>query len=499
MSLVAPYSLAGDVDNARRDQHRPVWRSHLHILPAFLVALAVCVWFATWGDWKFFQPEALGAFYDAQALSILNGRLDVPKEAIGFEAFIAGGKYYGYFGVAPTLLRIPLLLLFGDLDGQWSRAMMMLASTLGLFCAYRILIGARGDGPRTPAQKVMESIFVVAAVMGSTNIFIGARSFVFHEAIIWGSTFALLFTCALVKYLRSPNSRSLILAGLFAFMSFNSRATAGAGALAALGLLATILICRVVTQKEIAREQFALPDVRRAERHALIAIAALVLTLTTHFGINYAKFGTFNVLPLQYYNLYRQDPGRMQLTGAHQIHLGNLPTGLATYFGWRGASFDRHFPWIYLAHRPTRVGDPTIDVVEGFSTFPASMPALTLLAIVGIVRLLRSREDAIRRLRLPFGALLLGGGISLMTVGITERYLHDLYPALIIAAAVGVSAIGLGKNLRLKVALLVLLTIFSAACNCAFALVYQRVGPWGVPAAKSAEFYQVQQRIDSIF
>src|ERR1700719_1176218 len=73
------------------------WHSYI----AFAVALIICAWFVSWGDWKFFQHDALASYYDAQALSILNGHLDVPREAIGFEAYIYNGKAYGYFGIAP--------------------------------------------------------------------------------------------------------------------------------------------------------------------------------------------------------------------------------------------------------------------------------------------------------------------------------------------------------------------------------------------------------------
>jgi hypothetical protein len=430
----------------------------------------------------------------------LNGHVDVPREAIGFEAFIVNGRYYGYFGIGPALLRIPLLLIFEHMDGLWSRAMMMLACTLSLICVYRLLLALRANNaPPARWQRLLDSLFVICAGIGSTNVFLVARSFTFHEAIMWGSTFALLFTCALVNYFRSGNTLSLVAAGAFTFMSFHCRATVGAGTLLALCVVAVVLAWRGFAKNEVARATLGFTPVAKPMQHALIAVTAIVLTLGTYFALNYAKFGTLSALPLQYYNLYVQAPTRMQVTSATQIHIENLPTGIATYCGWRGARFDRHFPWIYLSREPTLVGSPAIDVVEGFSTFPVSMPALTVLAFIGCVPLLRGASEAIRRFRLPAITLLLGGGISLMTVGITERYLHDLYPALMIFAAIGILAFGSGKYLPAKTALIALLTLISVACNCAFALVHQRVARWGVPAAKRAEFDRLQQRIDSFF
>ena len=96
----------------------------------------------------------------------------------------------------------------------------------------------------------------------------------------------------------------------------------------------------------------------------------MIIILSTYVGVNYVKFRTFGGVPLQYYNLYAQKPGRMQVTAGRQIHLENVPTGLATYFGMRGFQFDEQFPWVALSYRPTYIGAPAIDVVEGFSSIP---------------------------------------------------------------------------------------------------------------------------------
>src|ERR1044072_2264408 len=69
-------------------------RDHAYILPSIFLSLIVCAWFVTWGDWKFFEPEDFCGFYDAQARSLIEGRLDVPPAAIGNEAFTFQGKTY---------------------------------------------------------------------------------------------------------------------------------------------------------------------------------------------------------------------------------------------------------------------------------------------------------------------------------------------------------------------------------------------------------------------
>lgn len=132
-------------------------------------------------------------------------------------------------------------------------------------------------------------------------------------------------------------------------------------------------------------------------------------------------------------------------------------------------------------------------MIEPFSSVAISMPALALLAIVGVLALAGRPDERLRSARLPAAALSLGGGIILMTVGITERYLHDFYPALMVCGAVGVARIETWKRPPVVNPALTVLTAISIWFNCAFSLVHQRTIPWGVPAPKRAQFAQWQQ------
>jgi hypothetical protein len=479
------------------------WQGHGYILPSFFISLLICAWFVTWGDWKFLEPEEFCGFYDAQARSMIDGRLDVPRAAIGLEAFTFEGKTYGYFGIAPALLRLPLVLASKTMDGRWSRLLMMIACTINLLCAWRILrllLGRREL--HSWWQRALHSLFILCAGVGSTNVFLVARSFTFHEAIMWGATFALLFTCALLKYFAQPRLGSLAWVGVFAFMSIHSRATAGAGTFLALVVVATILICRALVRPGIGWSALAFGREARSWRHALVAAAAVIAIGLSYLGVNYAKFRTFNGVPLQYYDCYAENSGSLRQTGGRQIHLENIPTTAATYFGVRGLWLDPRFPWVFPSRDATFVGSPAIVLVEGFSTFPISMPALLLLAVSSCLPFGRGSNETVRRLRLPALSLLLGGGIVLATVALTERYLHDFYPAMIICAAVGVWRIEQEKHFRSAIILIAALSFVSVAINCAFALENQRLDSWGVggvPPAKKAEFKQVQKSVYRFF
>jgi hypothetical protein len=125
------------------------------------------------------------------------------------------------------------------------------------------------------------------------------------------------------------------------------------------------------------------------------------------------------------------------------------------------------------------------------------MPALSLLAVIGIAALSSGANETLKRARLPAATLFVGGAIVLATVGITERYLHDFYPALIICAAAGITRLGSSPHIRTINALAAGLTAVSIVLNCSFSLINQREG-LGAPDTKVLEYRQLQERVDSL-
>jgi hypothetical protein len=230
--------------------------------------------------------------------------------------------------------------------------------------------------------------------------------------------------------------------------------------------------------------------------HALVACTAVVLTIGAYLAINYAKFRTFEGVPVRYYALYMKNPRRMQATGGKQIHFSNVRTTAMAYLGPASVEIGAQFPWAYMSTHPRVFPEASIDVVEPHSSIPVSMPALLLLAIVGTRSIVAGRDSQLRSLRLPAISLLLGGSIIFLTVGITERYLHDLYPFLILAAGAGVCQLCNGKGAAMKAAILTPLVVLSIVMNVAFAFDFQREIVWGVPREKREQLDRVRASID---
>jgi len=90
----------------------------------------------------------------------------------------------------------------------------------------------------------------------------------------------------------------------------------------------------------------------------------------------------------------------------------------------------------------------------------------------------------------------------LATVAITERYLHDLYPVLVIVGAVGLERIERERHQAGMTIFVAALSVISIALNCSFAIENQRLDAWamgGVPPAKRAEFKKLQGSIYRFF
>jgi len=262
-------------------QPRFAWpRPRLEWIAAGL-SLLLLLWLITEGDWNLIQPAGyLERFYDAQARSLLQGRLDVPLEAIDPEAFIRNGKSYEYFGPTPALARIPPVLL--GLPEQWNRLSMFLASVLAvgmLLVLLRRLERVTSGGGEPWLRQFLAATLVVAAAIGSTNFVVSAEAKVYQESIVWASALAFAQTVCLICYLMTPGGKWLALSCTAAFLAFFARVSSGAGPVFSLLLVDLALLAPAGRY----RSYWGVPELPspRAARFALtatiVAIASLVL------------------------------------------------------------------------------------------------------------------------------------------------------------------------------------------------------------------------------
>jgi hypothetical protein len=154
-----------------------------------------------------------GNFYDLQARALLGGRLSVPNGSLGVEGFIHGGREYTYFGIFPSLLRMPVLIVAHSLDGRLTAVSMLLAwLATGAFASlllWRIRILLRGSAVLGRAEAASCALLVVAVTGGSVLMYLAATPAVFEEELAWSVALTIGVVFALLGVARGGRGRGV--------------------------------------------------------------------------------------------------------------------------------------------------------------------------------------------------------------------------------------------------------------------------------------------------
>ena len=400
---------------------------------AIVASLVVFLLVATSGrPWELFERGPFTAdFFEAQARSLLHGRLDVPADTAGIEGFAVGGKTYLYYGIVPALARLPVVAVTHALDGR----LMILSRLIALAVALRATAGlvwqarARTPRPGTLASGRQDAVVVagLVAVVGLTSplLFLAARPVVYHEVELWGTALALLAFDRLLAWWRAPTTGALVVVAACATLALNTRASVGLGPVVALGL---VLAERLL---------------RRRWHEAGPVLLATLTPVVVYALVNRARFGTWFSIPFedQVLSTFGTDrQAALAFTHDSLFSLRYLPTAALHYLRPDAIGVQRLFPWIGFGPRAHVLGDVTYDTVDRSSSITAVAPLLCLVAVVGVVHLVRHRRGTSLWWYALAGSVV--GVLVTWTIGfIANRYLADLVPTLVLAAAPGAWAI----------------------------------------------------------
>ena len=448
------------------------------------IATLAFAWMVTYGTLSLIEPETFANFYDHQATSLLQGRLDIPREGISGEAFIHDGKVYGYFGLTPAILRLPFVI-YNAAFGELTRAFMLAGFAAALVACHLLLravysLSGRGQPPAWTTIGL-----VTAAGLGSTLFFLGSRAYVYHEAILWGITFALFGSWAALRHLAAPGGRWWVGSLACGILSVHARPPTGLFALTLLGVVALILLLR---DRRVAS---------RVRRHVLVG--ALCGAGVFSFNVvSYLKFRTFEGCPLRYNVQY--DAARLARIDGKQFHLVNIPIAIESYLLQPNFRLEAGFPYFYIERGLPAVPwlETKIDYHDNTLGFPYAMPALVWFAVAGGVLAL-TRAPALRAPVLATWAA--AGPMTLAmfaAIAITHRYTADFCPFLIVAAACGLAG-GDGLHGGWRRAFLAVSAVAvgaSVLITLAITLHHQGQEVWGVPDEIKAKYAALRQGID---
>jgi hypothetical protein len=442
----------------------------------------------SFGTFQLWQRDTFAEFFDYQAVSLLQGRLDVPGEAIGGEAFVFDGKNYGYFGLTPALLRVPFVIYDVGL-GRLTRVFMVAYFAGTLLAAYLLLRAVKsilgyGDEPPSPWATLS---FIGAIGLGSTLPYLGSLAYVYHEAILGGVVFAVWACWCALRHYAAPEGRWWLGSLVCGVLSVHARPPTGLFALCFLAAVGVVVV--------IQRRRDRTSPLRR---QGAIAVLCGVGVLSFS-GVSYLKFRTFEGCPLRYNVQY--DAARLARIDGKQFHLANLGINLEHYLFGPNFRLEPRFPYFFLI-RGLRYDEwlgSKIDYHEPTLGVPYAMPALFALATLGGLAAWR---------RYPAQRLLIAGtwvagmpmSLAMLTaIAFTHRYTADFCPLLITAAAFGTAGLEPGTGRRRVVArtAVAFAVLGSVLITSAITLHYQGKEVWGVPGEARARYQNLCDRIDA--
>ena len=361
--------------------------------------------------------------YDVQARALMHGHLWIPNRSIGAEAFVVNGHSYTYFGIFPSLLRVPIFLFTSSLDGRLVGPSMLGAWIVtAVFCSlllWRLRVYLRGDPPLGWLEATSYGVLLASILAGSVLIFLASAPDAFNEDEAWSIALAFGSFFALLGVIERPSWRRITLCGLLVLLTNLNRATTGYAV-----ILATLLVAA----------WFALGRAGEARRHWALALAcAGLVPLLIGCVIDLARFGVLFGVPFSSQLVFK-DFRLQAINGGNYFSLHWLPDTLKAYLSPANFHFSSVFPYVFLPPTPTGGlfdGSPTASV-------PLSMPLLFISGLWGVVTTFRpGRSVEFRGLRFLLIAAAATAASLLVFGWIFERFVGDFVPLLVIAGMIG--------------------------------------------------------------
>lgn len=371
-------------------------------------------------------------FYELQARSMFSGHLDVPANSLGIEGFLHDGRTYTYFGIWPSLIRMPILAVTHAYDGALTAPSLLVAWVLtGLFTAllvWRIRILIRGEAVLRWGEAVSYGALTAAVLGGSVLVFIAAYPSTYDEDFGWSVALVLGALFFLLGMMERPSWKAAVGSGFFVLAASLNRAPTGYAC-----VIAALLVAG----------WFALGRGGQEERRwAWWLAAAGIVALVANCAVTYAKFGLPFGLPMAdqvwaHINAHRR--AFLSANGGKAFSIGFIPSTLWAYLNPTAIRISSLFPFIAAPATPAHAVDHVVlDQTYATTSVTASSPLLFLLGSWGLVTAFRPKSVGnVRLTRLVvIGAAVATGGV-LVWGYIAYRYVSDFMPLLIIASAIG--------------------------------------------------------------
>jgi len=431
-----------------------------------IVSCLIFFWLSTHGTWNPLYEEQnsshplhfdKGYFFLAQAQATIHGRLWVKPWELPGECWVRNGRCYGYFGLTPSLLRLPLLPVLDHYNRGLTPAYITGALTLaaGSFLASLRHLFSR----MRLARSTLMLVALVGLSFGAAGVLTQLTPASFYdEAIAWAVGFLSLSVYCFIRWWENQQLRwyALLLVGLL--LAANARPTAVPFAFV-IGLGVGYKLWRVRTVGAWAwAESLGLGG------------ALIVIPIATCLGVYYLKLG--QLIPSYLLNQTIGGPDAFptwlairKIDHDDLVSWRFVPTALFAYLRPDSVIFTRPFPWVdfRFSDYPTFGRAPIAYVqlrrgslyAETVSSLTATMPlafAVFACAAIGVVRSRVKRigqwsahevfRSHLLRSRHLWKVIALTGAVAswcvvLTGIDVSNRFLGDAYPLLALFLLLG--------------------------------------------------------------
>ncbi len=371
-------------------------------------------------------------FYDLQARAMFAGRLNIPPGYMGIEAFLHDGKQYTYFGIFPSLIRMPILLFTNRFDGELTAPSILVAwlatSLVSSLMLWRLRILMRGRVALGRAEAVSYGLLMATIMGGSVILFLAATPFIYNEDFAWSVPLTVGSLFCLLGVMERPSWRRVLAAGVLVLCANLDRTPTGYACVIAALLVAGWF---ALGWGGVDRQRWAWP-----------MVAVGVVPFLASCAVTYAKFGIPVGLPMADQVWTSVNAHRryfLAANGGKAFSFGFLPSTLDAYFQPFGIHFSGLFPFVSPPTSPAKaLGGAVLDQTYPTASLPATMPLLFVLGIWGTIAAFRPKGPGqVRLTRIILAAAAAGSSGVLLWGYISERYMADLMPFFIVAAGIG--------------------------------------------------------------
>ncbi len=373
-------------------------------------------------------------FFWSQADAMLHGRLNVDPSSFNGECWYSGDECFGYFGITPSLIRLPFVMLFGTENNGYTPLFLSAGIGVGYWFSMdlvrRVLFERRPFGIGQVAES-REAVWLglSALLLGPASVLVFlAQPYFYQESIGWMVAGLCLFANMMWRWSRERKSWEMGMAIVALVAATGCRPTSlPVGFVAGFGILIFLVWNRMLT------------------RAILIQIVTLmVLPIATAVMIYAIKFGA--LLPdmkmyVNYDGVFRKyrvlNDGK--LNGPRY-----LLTNLFSYLRPDSLVVSVTDPWFGFRF----TGDSTITYLpplkqgsiftERTASLTATMPVAAIITPLVTIALIT--RNAIRALPTYMELVLL---IALCTPPLVlamngsqaSRYLGDFFPLMVMGVA----------------------------------------------------------------